>query len=133
MRRVLWGLWGCLPILHPRRPVLAPTGRDLCPWSSRSSASPLQSHVPHDWIGTDFVFHSPVILRSQGESSMDLGGVRRLCTLGQQIFSNIQQHTYFLRSYMYAEITLLVANFLIEIIFLSTLVSQASGLEFELN
>jgi hypothetical protein len=64
---------------------------------------------------------------------MDLGGVRRLCTLGQQIFSNIQQHTYFLRSYMYAEITLLVANFLIEIIFLSTLVSQASGLEFELN
>jgi hypothetical protein len=30
-----------------------------------------------DWIGT-VVFHLPVVLRSRGESSGDLGGVRRL-------------------------------------------------------
>ena len=27
------------------------------------------SHVPQDWIGTEVVFHSPVVLRSSGESS----------------------------------------------------------------
>ena len=34
------------------------------------------SQVLWDWIGTEVVFHSPVVLRSRGESSSDLGGVR---------------------------------------------------------
>ena len=34
------------------------------------------SQVLHDWIGTEVVFHSPVVLRLRGESSRDLGGVR---------------------------------------------------------
>jgi hypothetical protein len=29
----------------------------------------LLSQVPHDWIGTEVVFHSWVVLRSRGESS----------------------------------------------------------------
>ena len=40
---------------------------------------------PHDWIGTDVVFHSPVILRLHGESSRDLGGVHRLLALGDWV------------------------------------------------
>ena len=56
--------------------VLAPTRRDLCPWSGWFSASLLLSQVPqvlHNWIGTEVVFHSRVTLRLQGESSGDLG------------------------------------------------------------
>ena len=29
----------------------------------------------HNWIGSEVVFHSPVILRSDGESSGNCGGV----------------------------------------------------------
>jgi hypothetical protein len=32
------------------------------------------SQVPHNWNGTEVVFHSLVVLRSHGESSRDLGG-----------------------------------------------------------
>ena len=35
------------------------------------SASLLLTQAQHNWIGTDVVFHSPVILRSRGESSGD--------------------------------------------------------------
>jgi hypothetical protein len=54
--------------------VFVPTRMDLCPWSGRFSASLLLSQVPRNWIGTDVLFHSPVILRSSGESSRDRGG-----------------------------------------------------------
>ena len=66
--RVLWGPWACPPI-H--------TQGDLCPWSGRFSAPLLLAQVPCDWIGTDVVFLSPVILRLRGESSGDCGGVHR--------------------------------------------------------
>jgi hypothetical protein len=36
------------------------------------------SQVLLDWIGTEVAFHSPEVLRLSGESSGDLGGVRRL-------------------------------------------------------
>ena len=65
--------------------VLVPTRRDLCPWWGQFSASLLLSQVPCDWIGTDVVFHSSLILRSHGESSGDSGGVRWLCALGDLV------------------------------------------------
>jgi hypothetical protein len=37
------------------------------------SASLVLSQVPHDWNGTEVVFHSLLVLRSRGESSRDLG------------------------------------------------------------
>ena len=49
--------------------VLVPTRRDLQPWSGRFSASLMLSQVPPDWIGTEVVFHSPVVLRSRRDSS----------------------------------------------------------------
>ena len=56
---------------------LAPTGRDLCPWSGRCSAPLLLAQVLSNWIGTEVVFHSSVILRSCGESSGNLGDVHQ--------------------------------------------------------
>ena len=56
-------------------PVVVPTGKDLWPWSGLFSAFLLLSQVPHDWIWTDVVFHSSVILRLLGESSGDRWGV----------------------------------------------------------
>jgi hypothetical protein len=49
--------------------VLVPTGRDLDPGQAGFSTSLVLFEVPHDWIGTEVVFHSPVVLRSSGESS----------------------------------------------------------------
>jgi hypothetical protein len=43
------------------------------------------SQVPSDWIGTEVVFHSPEFLRSRGECSGDLGGVRRLRAQGDRV------------------------------------------------
>ena len=40
---------------------------------------------PRDWIGTDVVFHSPVILRLHGESSRDCEGVFQLHALGDPV------------------------------------------------
>ena len=54
--------------------VLVLTGRDLCSWSDRFSASLLLSQVPQDCIGTHAVFHSPEILRLCGKSSGDCWG-----------------------------------------------------------
>jgi hypothetical protein len=48
----------------------------LCdPGQAGFSASLILSQVPHDWIGTEVVFHSPEVLRSSGESSRELGVV----------------------------------------------------------
>ena len=55
--------------------VLAPTGRDLDPGQAGFSASQMLSQVPSGWLGTKVVFHSPEVLRSNGESSRDLGAV----------------------------------------------------------
>ena len=44
-------------------------------------------HVPHDWIGTEVVFHSPEVLRSRGESSRDLRVLHRLSTQGVPVLS----------------------------------------------
>ena len=41
----------------------------------------------HDWNGTEVLFHSLVVLRSHGESSRDLGGVRRLCAQGDLVLA----------------------------------------------
>jgi hypothetical protein len=43
------------------------------------------SQVPHDWIGTEVVFHSPEFLSSCGESSGDLGCFQRLRAQGKQV------------------------------------------------
>ena len=67
--------------------MVVPTGRDLCPWSSRFSVSLLLSQVTLDWIGTDVVFHLPVILRSSRESSRDCGHVCRLRALGDRVLA----------------------------------------------
>ena len=40
------------------------------------------SQVPRNWNGTEVVFHSPVILKSHGESSRDLGGICQLHAQG---------------------------------------------------
>ena len=61
--------------------VMVLTGRDLCPWSDRFSASLMLSQVSCNWIETDVVFSSPVILRLYGDSSGDHGVV---CQLGAQ-------------------------------------------------
>ena len=45
-------------------------------------ASLMLSQVPGDWIGTEVVFHSPVVLRSCGESSRGSWGVHRLRAQG---------------------------------------------------
>ena len=39
------------------------------PGQARFSASLMLSQVPRDWIGTEVMFHSPVVLRLCGESS----------------------------------------------------------------
>jgi hypothetical protein len=57
--------------------VLALTERELFSLSGWFSASLLLSQFLSDWIGTD-VFHSSVILRSQWESSGELGGILQL-------------------------------------------------------
>jgi hypothetical protein len=54
---------------------------------SPGSAYIMLSQVPCDWIGTEVVFHSPEDLRSQGESSRDLGGVCQLCTQGDPVLA----------------------------------------------
>ena len=65
--------------------MLVLTGRDLCPWSGWFSAFLLLSQVLHNWIGTDVVFHSPVILRARGESSGDCGGVSQFSAQGDLV------------------------------------------------
>ena len=45
------------------------------PGQAGFSASLMLSQFPLDWNGTEVVFHSPVVLRTSGESSRDLGGV----------------------------------------------------------
>jgi hypothetical protein len=67
--------------------VLAPTRRDLCPWSGWFSASLMLSQVLRDWIGTDLEFHTQVLLRSSGESSKDCAGVRQLCAQGNLVLA----------------------------------------------
>jgi hypothetical protein len=56
-------LGGCLQTLCPGDPVLVPTRRDLDPGQAGFSASLVLSQVPHDWIGTEVVFHPPVVQR----------------------------------------------------------------------
>jgi hypothetical protein len=60
----------CL-LLAQGYPVSVLTRRGLWPWSGRVSASLIL--VPGDWNGTEDVFHSPVALRSCGESLETLG------------------------------------------------------------
>ena len=67
--------------------MLAPTGGDLDPGQAGSSASLVLPQVPNDWIGTEVVFHSLVVLRSHGESSRDLGGLHRLCIQGDLVLA----------------------------------------------
>jgi hypothetical protein len=63
------GNWVCLPTLGPGDPVLAPTRRDLDAGQAVFSVSLMLSQVLQDLIGREVVFHSPVVLRSRGESS----------------------------------------------------------------
>jgi hypothetical protein len=61
--------------------------RNLSFWLGRALVSLfLLSQVHHNWIGTD-VFHSPVIIRSCGESSRDCGFVSRLWALGDLVLA----------------------------------------------
>ena len=52
---------------------------------ARFPASLMLFQVPCNWNGTEVVFHLPVVLRSSGESSRDLGGVHQLCTQGDLV------------------------------------------------
>jgi hypothetical protein len=52
------------------------------PGQAGFSASLMLSQVLQGWIGTKVVLCSQVVLRSHGESSRDLGGVRRLLAQG---------------------------------------------------
>ena len=62
--------------------------RNLNLWSGRALVSLfLLSQAGYNWIGTNVVFHSPVILRSCEESSRDRGCVRRLCALGDPVLA----------------------------------------------
>jgi hypothetical protein len=55
----------------------------LSHWPGRAPVSLfLLSQARHNWIGTDVVFHSPLILRSCAESSGDQGTVRWVCAQG---------------------------------------------------
>jgi hypothetical protein len=67
--------------------------RNLSLWSGRTPVSLfLLSQAHHNWIGTDFVFCSPVILRSSGESSRDHGGVCRLCAQGDPVMAQTRRY-----------------------------------------
>jgi hypothetical protein len=55
------------------------------PGQAGFSASLMLSQVPHNWIWTEVVFHSPEVLRSCGEPSRDLGGVHWLCAQGDPV------------------------------------------------
>ena len=57
------------------------------PGQAGFSASLMLSHVQRDWIGTEVVFHSPVVLRLCGESSRDLEGVCQLCSHGDPVLA----------------------------------------------
>jgi hypothetical protein len=94
---LLWGAWSCL-VSGPKITEECPLGtvgvsansmhkvtmywhqeEGTCdPGQAGFSASLMLSQVPHDWIGTEVVFHSPVVLRTRGVSSRDLGGVHHL-------------------------------------------------------
>jgi hypothetical protein len=54
-------------------------------WSGRFSVFLMLSQVLGDWIGTEVVFHTPVVLRSHGESSRDPRGVQRLHAQGDPV------------------------------------------------
>jgi hypothetical protein len=70
--------------------------RSLSLWSGRAPVSLfLLSQACLNWIGTDVVFHSPVILRSCGESSGDCGGVRLLCALGDPVLVLLEGTCWF--------------------------------------
>ena len=60
-------------------PVLARTGQAGFP------AFLMLSQVPRNWIGTEVVFHSPVVLRSRGVSCRDCGGVCQLSAQGDPV------------------------------------------------
>ena len=76
--RVLWRSWDCPSSSCPCDLELVPTRRDLSPWSGRFSTFLLLAQAQLDWIGSDVLFHSPVILRSRGESSGDHGTICRV-------------------------------------------------------
>jgi hypothetical protein len=57
------------------------------PGQATFSASLMLSQVPHDWIGTEVVFHSPEVLRFHGESSRDPGGKRWLLAQGDPVLA----------------------------------------------
>jgi hypothetical protein len=53
------------------------------------SASLMLSQFQHNWFGIEVVFHSPVVLRSCGESSRGLGGVLQLQAQGDPMSASI--------------------------------------------
>ena len=57
------------------------------PGQVRFPAFLMLSQVLLNWIGTEVVFHSWVVLRLHGESSRDLVGVRRLRTEGDTVLA----------------------------------------------
>jgi hypothetical protein len=58
----VWSVWN--------QGLVVPIRRNLSLWSGRAPISLLLlSKAHHNWFWTDVVFHSPVILRSHGESS----------------------------------------------------------------
>jgi hypothetical protein len=67
--------------------VLVLTRRNLSHWSSQVFCFPNAVSGTAHWNWTEVVFHSPVVLRSRGESSRDLGTVRRLRAQGDPVLA----------------------------------------------
>ena len=74
-RGAVWCVWN--------QSIPAPIRRNSSCWSGRAPVFLLLlSQASYNWFGTDVLFHSPVILRSCGESSGDCGTVRRVRAQG---------------------------------------------------
>jgi hypothetical protein len=93
---MILGVLQCLLVLFPLKTV-GVSGvfhtKVYQHWSEGTQASGqvppmsllLLSQAGHNWFGTDVVYHLLVILRSQGESSGDLGTISQVCAHGQVI------------------------------------------------
>jgi hypothetical protein len=123
--KIAWILW-CRVTIHQvcaqSDPQLAQTGRELSPRSGRFPMLLLLALACHDWFETDDVFHSPVILRSHGESSRYHGTARWVCTQGDLELASTRRH-------FSASLLALVCHdwFGIDVVFYSPLTMRSSG------
>jgi hypothetical protein len=75
--------------------VLVLAGRDLWPWSGRVFCFLNAVSGQRNWNGKEFMLYTLVVLRSHGESSRDLGGIRRLHTHGDPVLALTRRDWWF--------------------------------------